>query len=263
MIGLGIWQLQRARWKEALLARYAQAEKLPPIAWPTVPLRDDQLPLFRHATGVCLRIVGQRAVGRREPRRRARLCPDRRLRDRRRRAGDERRGRLVEGPEREGQLDRRPGQRDHRARPADPACGWLRQARRPGFEPSAPPSLASDPQQPSLLCAQWFAFAAIALIIYGLALRKRLKGGAADNDAAHDPRQWPARRQPADAQRRDDRGRPLRRDRLAQRARRDSTASRICSSIWCSRAPAAARRARSASWSRTSAATSMPRPTAS
>src|SRR3954469_9979349 len=62
MVWLGIWQLQRAKWKEGLLARYAEAEKLPPIAFPSGPLRDDQLPLFRHATGVCLRIAGKRAV---------------------------------------------------------------------------------------------------------------------------------------------------------------------------------------------------------
>jgi len=41
MIALGIWQLRRAQWKEGLLARYAAAETLPPIAFPTVPLRDD------------------------------------------------------------------------------------------------------------------------------------------------------------------------------------------------------------------------------
>ena len=27
-----------------------------------MPVRSDELPLFRHATGVCLRVVGQRAV---------------------------------------------------------------------------------------------------------------------------------------------------------------------------------------------------------
>jgi len=62
MIGLGIWQLQRARWKEGLLTRYAEAEKLPPIAFPTAPIRNAQLPLFRHATGVCLAVAGKRAV---------------------------------------------------------------------------------------------------------------------------------------------------------------------------------------------------------
>ena len=63
LIGLGVWQLQRAKWKEGLLARYAQAERQPPITWPTVPTKDAQLPLFRHATGVCLRPIGQRAIG--------------------------------------------------------------------------------------------------------------------------------------------------------------------------------------------------------
>ena len=62
MIGLGVWQLQRARWKEVLLAHYAAAQKLPPIAFPTAPIRSDQLPLFRYATGLCLRPVGQRAI---------------------------------------------------------------------------------------------------------------------------------------------------------------------------------------------------------
>jgi cytochrome oxidase assembly protein ShyY1 len=62
MIGLGVWQLQRARWKEGLLSRYAQADKLPPISWPTVPVKRDTLPLFRHATGMCVKPIGQRAV---------------------------------------------------------------------------------------------------------------------------------------------------------------------------------------------------------
>ena len=62
MVGLGFWQLQRAHWKDGLVQRYAVAERLPPIAFPNVPVRDDDLPLFRNATGVCLRIVGQRAV---------------------------------------------------------------------------------------------------------------------------------------------------------------------------------------------------------
>ena len=52
MIGLGVWQLQRAGDKSRLLEQYAAAAKLPPIAFPTMPLANEQLPLFRHATGV-------------------------------------------------------------------------------------------------------------------------------------------------------------------------------------------------------------------
>ena len=37
MIGLGVWQLQRAKWKDSLLAQYSKADALPPIAFPTVP----------------------------------------------------------------------------------------------------------------------------------------------------------------------------------------------------------------------------------
>jgi cytochrome oxidase assembly protein ShyY1 len=45
----------------------------------------------------------------------------------------------------------------------------------PGLQPSAPPSLSSIPNNHRSYALQWFAFAAIALIIYGLAVRKRLK----------------------------------------------------------------------------------------
>jgi cytochrome oxidase assembly protein ShyY1 len=44
----------------------------------------------------------------------------------------------------------------------------------PGLEPSAPPSLSSIPNNHRFYALQWFAVAAIALVIYGLAVRKRL-----------------------------------------------------------------------------------------
>ena len=46
----------------------------------------------------------------------------------------------------------------------------------PGLEPSALPSLESIPNNHRLYAVQWFLFAAIALIIYVLAVRKRLRG---------------------------------------------------------------------------------------
>ncbi|HEX6604936.1 MAG TPA: SURF1 family protein [Sphingomicrobium sp.] len=174
MIGLGIWQLQRAQWKEGLLARYANAEKLPPISWPTTPLRDEQLPLFRHATGVCLRSIGNRAI-----------------------AGENLSGEPgyvhivdcatgAEGPGMSVAVgwSKNPNARVNWA--GGPVSGTIAPDSRtrmrlvaasapPGLQPSAPPSLSSIPNNHRFYAIQWFSFAAIALIIYGLAVRKRWK----------------------------------------------------------------------------------------
>ena len=180
MIGLGAWQLRRAHWKEALLARYAKAEQLPPIAFPTVPLRSDQLPLFRHATGVCLRVVGQRAQ-----------------------AGENRAGepgyvhivRCVTGAEGPGMAVEVGWSKDPNAKvnwSGGPVSGTivpdkasrmrLVAASAPaGLEPSMTPDVATaSPITPAGhrgYAATWFSLAAIALVIYGLAVRKRLKEG--------------------------------------------------------------------------------------
>ncbi len=174
MIALGIWQLQRAKWKEGLLAKYAQADHRPPIAFPTVPMRDDQLPLFRHATGVCLRIVGRRAV-----------------------AGENRSGEpgyvhiadCATGAEGPGMSVEVGWSKDPNAKinwSGGVVSGVIGPDRRsrmrlvaasapPGLEPSAPPSLAGIPNNHRSYALQWFAFALIAVVIYGLAVRKRLK----------------------------------------------------------------------------------------
>jgi len=173
MIALGIWQLQRAKWKEGLLARYAHAEQLPPIPWPTAPLRDDQLPLFRHATAMCLKPVGQRAV-----------------------AGENRAGEpgyvhiigCATGAEGPGMAVEVGWSKNPNAKVnwgGGLVSGIIAPDRHvrmrlvaatapPGLEPSAPPSLSMIPNNHRIYAIQWFAFAAIALLIYGLALRKRL-----------------------------------------------------------------------------------------
>lgn len=177
MIGLGIWQLQRAKWKEGLLAKYARAETLPPVTWPTVPLRDDRLPLFRHATGVCLRIAGHRAVAGEN------------------RAGEPGFSQVVDcstGAEGPGMSVEVGWSKNPNARvnwsggPVSGVIGPDRVTRMrlvaasapPGLEPAAAPSLASIPNNHRSYAVQWFAFAAIALIIYVLAVRKRLKESA-------------------------------------------------------------------------------------
>lgn len=174
MIGLGVWQLQRAHWKDALIAQYQHAEKLPPLTWPTAPVAKEKLPLFRHATGMCIKPIGQRAVAGEN------------------RAGDPGYAHIVdcstgnEGPGMSVEVgwsknpnakvnwngglvsgiiapDRRSGMR------------LVAASAPPGLEPSALPSLSSIPNNHRSYAVQWFSFAAIALIIYGLAVRKRLK----------------------------------------------------------------------------------------
>jgi surfeit locus 1 family protein len=177
MISLGVWQLKRAHWKEGLLEQYAEAEKLPPITWPTVPPRDAQLPLFRHATGVCLRTVGKRAV-----------------------AGENLAGEpgyvqivdCVTGAEGPGMSVELGWSKNPNAKavwsgglvsgiiaPDSRSRMRLVAATAPqGLEQSAPPSLSAIPNNHLSYAVQWFAFAVIALIIYGLAVRKRLKDEA-------------------------------------------------------------------------------------
>lgn len=176
MTGLGVWQLQRAKWKEGLLAKYERAEKLPPITWPTTPLHADQLPLFRHATGMCLRPVGRRAV-----------------------AGENAQGepgyvQIVDcttGAEGPGMSVEVGWSKDPNAKvnwAGGLVSGIIVPDRRsgmrlvaasapPGLEPSKAPEVSSvSPVTPAGhrgYAATWFSLAAIAILIYALAVRKR------------------------------------------------------------------------------------------
>lgn len=177
MIALGVWQLQRAKWKESLLAQYGKANELPPIAFPTVPLRSDQLPLFQHATGVCLRVLRRRAVAAENLR------------------GEPGYGHIVdcatgaEGPGMSVEVGWSTNPNAKVNWSGGPVSGIIAPDRLtrmrlvaatapPDLEPAAPPSLASIPNNHRSYAVQWFAFAAIALIIYALAVRKRLKESA-------------------------------------------------------------------------------------
>jgi cytochrome oxidase assembly protein ShyY1 len=178
LVGLGGWQLRRANWKAGLLARYAQAEKLPPIAFPTVPPRDEQLPFFRHATGVCLRVVGRRAVGGENQ------------------AGEPGYVQILDcstGGEGPGMSVEVGWSKDPNAKvnwSGGPVSGTIVPDRRsrmrlvaagapPGLQPSKTPDVrTASPVSPAGhrgYAATWFALAVIALVIYALAVRKMLK----------------------------------------------------------------------------------------
>lgn len=173
MVGLGIWQLTRAREKEALLARYTAAQGQPPIAWPVRALAPEERPLFRRAEGLCLAPVSARAVAGRN------------------RAGESGYSHLVDC--RTGGAEG-PGMRVDIGWSREPQAGsgWrggpvrgviapdgetgMRLVSEQGFaglEPSAPPNVADIPNNHRSYAVQWFLFAALAVGIYTLALRGR------------------------------------------------------------------------------------------
>lgn len=174
MVGLGVWQVSRARDKDALIARYASAASLPQTAFPTGPIANDALPLFRRATGFCLRVVGTRRT-----------------------AGANQQGETgfvtiaecstgAEGPGMAVELGWSKDPNVKAAWTGGPVSGIVAPDRRMrmrlvsaqglgGLQPSSPPSLAAIPNNHRAYAIQWFLFAVIAALIYGLALRQRSK----------------------------------------------------------------------------------------
>jgi cytochrome oxidase assembly protein ShyY1 len=177
MIALGFWQLRRAGEKEALLAQYRAAQNQPPISFPTSPIHSDRLPLFRYSTGVCLRPVLKRST-----------------------AGQNRSGEPgyvhiiecstgAEGPGMSVEVGWSKNPNVAIKWPGGPVSGIIAPDRKtrmrlvaatspPGLEPSAPPSIDQIPNNHRSYAVQWFLFALIAAVIYGLALRKKLKDEA-------------------------------------------------------------------------------------
>jgi surfeit locus 1 family protein len=177
MIGLGVWQLRRAAWKDSQVARYAAAQSLPPTAFPAVPTDAEAL-LFRRAGGFCLQVTGWRASSGRNVAgesgwRHVAAC----------RAGG------GEGPGMQVDMgwSNRADAPDWRGGRVEGVIGpdskhrilLVSTTAAPGFAPSAPPSVADVPNNHLSYAVQWFAFAAIAAIIYGVALRRRRAAPAA------------------------------------------------------------------------------------
>ena len=178
MIGLGLWQIGRAREKEALIQLYASARSQPPISFPTAPVASDRLPLFRHATGMCLEPAGRRTAPGQN------------------RGGEPGYVHIVEFRAGAGGAG------------MSVQLGWSKNPNAPinwpgglvsgiiapdskrgmrlvaagapaGLEASAEPSVDSIPNSHRSYALQWFIFALMALVIYGLAVRQKLARDAA------------------------------------------------------------------------------------
>ncbi len=169
MVRLGFWQLDRLHQKEALLVRYAAAQAMnsdapfPRDAASAIAL------LYRHATLNCLRATKPSVIAGRNTRSESgmahtAICA--------RSDGGE--ALVVLGWSRSpaeaawagGAISGvvAPGPR----LVADPPVA--------GLEANARPDPTDLPNNHLSYAAQWFLFAFTALVIYGLALRKRLKG---------------------------------------------------------------------------------------
>jgi surfeit locus 1 family protein len=180
MVWLGIWQLHRARWKTDLIARYEANSRLSPVAWPAVPPADDRL-LYRRASGFCLQPMAWRAVAGRNFKEQTgwshiASC----------RTGG------LEGPGME--VDVGWSTSPHPPQWRGGAVGGLIVPDRkhlirlvaanaaPGLVPSAPPAPRDMPNNHIAYAVQWFFFAATALIIYLIALRRRKRPKVAPGD---------------------------------------------------------------------------------
>jgi len=170
MVGLGLWQLERAQWKAELLARYASAGSAETATFPTSQGAVEAA-LYRHSTLLCDRVIEFGAV-----------------------AGHDRSGTtgwaqtarcaLVGGGEAEvvlgwsrepnmtldwagGTINGTigPGRAGGARLIADPPLA--------GLQANAAPDPATIPNNHLSYAFQWFFFALTALVIYALALRKR------------------------------------------------------------------------------------------
>jgi surfeit locus 1 family protein len=187
MIALGVWQLQRKSEKEALIALYQRNVAMSStVAYPELPPVPDAM-LYRKSSVVCLEPV------RWDPRSgtdRSGKSGIRMIADCRTGAegpgvlvdvgigddfappewsGGTVQGTIVPGPEQPTVMERAMGK-------AMPARAMLiADAPVAGLRASAVPSADDTPNNHLAYAVQWFLFAAAALVIYILAVRRRLR----------------------------------------------------------------------------------------
>jgi cytochrome oxidase assembly protein ShyY1 len=179
MIGLGVWQLQRASWKEALLAEYSRAMTLPAVDLDPLLAGGRPLPelSFRRALVTCdardARPDARAGRSAADVSGQAYYIPCRpgasgaagRLRIN---AGWADRPDAVRRLSLTGLVAGRLSLVD-----ADGPITLTAATAVPPLAPSQPPGFENIPNNHMLYALQWFFFAAAAAVIYVLALRKR------------------------------------------------------------------------------------------
>lgn len=172
MIRLGFWQLDRMHQKEELLAHYAAADGMADeVPFPQDPSATERA-LYRHATVDCREVVSRTSVAGRSASGESGLAHIAECK-----LADGGRARIALGwgrdpatPVWQGGVVQgivAPGPR----LVADPPVA--------GLAANGAPDPADVPNNHLSYAVQWFLFAATALVIYGLALRKHLAGKGA------------------------------------------------------------------------------------
>jgi cytochrome oxidase assembly protein ShyY1 len=187
MIALGIWQIDRARQKDDLIALYRANLAKPAMSFPDLgPVPRDAM--FRPSSVTCIEVVGWRTEGGRSA---DGVSGSRYIAECR--TGADGPGALIElgvsqdpgikprwpGGVASGMITTEPDHTSVIARlfGGGTVLGPMLVADRPasGLRASARPSPDTVPNNHVSYAVQWFLFAAAALVIYVLALRKRLK----------------------------------------------------------------------------------------
>lgn len=185
MIGLGIWQLQRRGEKEAMLVLAAANPARPSISYPAMAPVPQSL-MFRRSSVQCLRVIAWRteagraadgstgyrylaecATGAEGPGALVALGVGRKPDMKPGWTGGQIRGWISEEPDHRSLLSRVGGN-------SMPLRPMLIADRPPaGLKAVAPPSPRDVPNNHLAYAVQWFFFAAIAAVIYLLAVRRR------------------------------------------------------------------------------------------
>lgn len=187
MIALGVWQLQRKSEKEGLIALFQRNMAMSStVAYPELPPVPDAF-LYRKSSVVCLEPVrwDPRSGTDRKGKSGIRMIADCRTGAEGpgvlvdvgigddfappKWTGGTVQGTIVPGPEQPTVMERAMGK-------ATPARAMLiADMPAPGLRASAVPSADDTPNNHFAYAMQWFLFAAMALVIYILAVRRRLR----------------------------------------------------------------------------------------
>jgi surfeit locus 1 family protein len=174
MIALGVWQLQRAEWKGALLERFARAQAMSSeVPWPASPAEYEGA-LYRHARVDCAHVTGMDAVAGRSVTGQAGWAHVAHCR-----LADGGAAAVALGWSRE---PRSPawsgGEVGGFVGPAGKSVRLVAAPAQAGLEQLAAPDPNDLPNNHLAYAFQWFFFALTALVIYWLALRKKWRDGA-------------------------------------------------------------------------------------